>query len=503
MRFDEILQGVVTLSHGGDPGVEIRGVAYDSRRVEQGFLFVAVRGFQVDGHEFVSSAIERGAVAVVVEEEASVPPGVAWALVRDGREALALLAARFYGEPAQKLTMVGVTGTNGKTTTTCLIAAVLEAAGKKTGLLGTIHNRIGNRIIPGSHTTPESRDLQELLKEMVDEGVDACVMEVSSHALALSRVVGCEFDLALFTNLTQDHLDLHHTMENYLAAKLKLFRELQNPGAKGRVKLALINTDDPAAGSFIAAAQEAGARICTYGIDSAADVRAKGIDVNSRGASFDIDSPFGSCRLELSLTGRFNVYNSLSAFAAAGLLEVPVPVIKEALEQIKEVPGRFTSLDEGQDFTVIVDYAHTPDGLENTLSTARRLTDGRVITVYGCGGDRDRDKRPQMGKIAAQYSDFQIVTADNPRSEDQKAIAEDIMTGVRQMVGEEYYLVEPDRRKAIYLAVNMARPGDLVMIAGKGHEDYQIVGKVKHHFDDAEVAREALRNHKLQITNHK
>ena len=493
MRFSELLQEIQVVNTGGDLQAELLGIAYDSRQVKPGFLFVAIKGFNTDGHRYLWQAVKQGAVAVVIERQTDLPDGVAWAQVADGRQALALLSARFYDNPSQKLQLVGITGTNGKTTIANLIAAVCETADKKVGLLGTIHNRIGGRIIQGSHTTPESKDLQGLFQEMVDAGTDTCVMEVSSHALALHRVTGCEFDLAVFTNLTRDHLDLHGTPENYLAAKLKLFQELKTPGGKGNLKRAVINADDRQSASFIEAVQSAGGMAVTYGIKKTADVYADRIVVKSKGVRFTVRGNLGVCRLRLHLTGRFNVYNALAAFTAGVLMGIPIEVIKEALEGVPGVHGRFATVNAGQDFTVVVDYAHTPDGLENTLQTARQLTNKRLITVYGCGGDRDRGKRPIMGQIAAKYSDFQVITSDNPRSEDQCDITNDILEGVRRIAKPEAYLVEEDRRRAIGLAINMAQTGDVVVIAGKGHEDYQLIGGETLPFDDTVEATEAIR----------
>ncbi|MDF9408637.1 UDP-N-acetylmuramoyl-L-alanyl-D-glutamate--2,6-diaminopimelate ligase [Pelotomaculum isophthalicicum JI] len=497
MLLRELLEAVDIRAAGGNHDVRLKGITYDSRKVRPGFLFVSIKGFKSDGHDYVGQAIKRGAVAVVMERELELPPDIAWAVVQDTRHALALLSARFFGDPSKQLKMIGVTGTNGKTTTTSLISSILSSSGEKVGLIGTVHNRIGARIIPVSHTTPESTDLQELLGKMIVEGVGACVMEVSSHALALNRVDGCEFDMAVFTNLTQDHLDFHQSMEDYLEAKLKLFKSLNLPGDKGIIKCAVINADDPAAERF---AQAAGGLIYTFGVKNTADVYATEINVNARGVSFNIGGKLGSCQLNLHLTGLFNVYNALGAFTAAAALGVPQEIIKDALENVQGVPGRFEQVDAGQDFTVIVDYAHTPDGLENILKTARQLTRGRLITVYGCGGDRDRGKRPMMGSIAAKYSDFQIITSDNPRTENPAIIIQGIIEGVLPLVQKENYLVEQDRRKAIGLAISMARKDDVVIIAGKGHEDYQIIGTEKFPFDDrreAVLAIKELRGDKM------
>ncbi|MEW5899316.1 MAG: UDP-N-acetylmuramoyl-L-alanyl-D-glutamate--2,6-diaminopimelate ligase, partial [Bacillota bacterium] len=383
MLFGELIEPVEVRAQGGDLDTPIGGMTYDSRSVEPGFLFVAVKGFQTDGHLYIEQAVAGGAVAVVVQEKLVLPAGIAWVLVPDTRLALAQLSARFYGNPSARLKLVGVTGTNGKTTTTHLIAAVCRAAGLKTGLIGTVHNRIGERILPVQHTTPESLELQKLLAEMAEEGVDIAVMEVSSHALELKRVVGCEYDVAVFTNITQDHLDFHADMESYLAAKLKLFAGLAYPGRKTGPKYAVVNADDPAAKTVISAA---GRQVYTYGVNRPADVRAKNVRITAGGASFDVDGRWGSYHLALKLTGLFNVYNALAAFTAGVAAGIPPAVVKEALEKVDGVPGRFELVNAGQDFAVVVDYAHTPDGLENVLKTARRITGDRLITVFGCGG---------------------------------------------------------------------------------------------------------------------
>ncbi|TEB05834.1 UDP-N-acetylmuramoyl-L-alanyl-D-glutamate--L-lysine ligase [Pelotomaculum schinkii] len=489
MLFQELLKSVEVHAADGPQNTVLTGITYDSRKVEPGFLFVAVQGFKHDGAEYIPQAVEKGAVAVVAQKAVTVPPNVAWALVADSRQALALMSASFYGNPSTNMRMVGVTGTNGKTTTTNLIASVLDEAGRKTGLVGTIHNRIGARKLVVSHTTPESTDLQELLHEMATEQVSDCVMEVSSHALALHRVDGCEFDTAVFTNLTQDHLDFHPDMQSYLEAKQALFRKLAEPGAK-RGKCAVVNADDAYAGSIIEAA--AGVEVYTYGIKTSADVRAEDIDVSARGVSFTVTGKWGRCPLDLRITGLFNVYNTLAAFTACAAMGIPVEVIKKALEGMPGVPGRFELVDAGQDFAVIVDYAHTPDGLENVLKTAREITTGKLITVFGCGGDRDRTKRPLMGRIAAGYSDYMLVTSDNPRTEAPLDIIRDIEKGLEPVAENNSYTVEPDRRRAIQLAVRMAQKGDVVVIAGKGHEDYQIIGTQKYPFDDRSEAAAAL-----------
>lgn len=490
MLFQELLEAVEVCAAGEAANPVIKGITQDSRQVGPGFLFVAVKGFRSDGHEYVDQAIQRGAAAVVLERELQLPAGIAWARVADTRRALGPLAARFYGNPSTRMKLLGVTGTNGKTTTTNLIISVLNAAGLKAGLIGTIHNRIGERVLPVTHTTPEATDLQQLLARMAEEGVDACAMEVSSHALELHRVGGCEFDLAVFTNLTQDHLDFHRDMDDYLEAKLKLFTGLALPGAKKGPKYAVINADDSYGERF---REAAGGRVCTYGVRGPADVRAEDVTVSARGVNFTVRGKWGSYPLQLKLTGLFNVYNALAAFTATAALGVPGEVIKTALEAVSGVPGRFETVDAGQDFTIIVDYAHTPDGLENILITARQIARGRLITVFGCGGDRDRTKRPLMGGIAARYSDYTVLTSDNPRTEEPLQIIKEIETGLKA-AGKAEYTVEPDRRKAIRLAAGLARRGDVVVIAGKGHEDYQIIGTNRLPFDDRQEALEAIRN---------
>jgi len=387
--------------------------------------------------------------------------------------------------------MVGVTGTNGKTTTTNLIEEVFKEAGHKVGLIGTIMNKVGDRVLPVTNTTPESLDLQMLLKEMADEGVSHVVMEVSSHALELDRVAGVDYDYAVFTNITQDHLDFHDTMENYLAAKKKLFAGLDRHSAKPKPKYGIVNIDDRNAESIIEATT---GRVLTYGVAKECDIRASDINLRDNGASFYVSTPAEEFYLELRLTGLFNVYNALAAVSVGFAEGIKWDSIKKALESVKGVPGRMEKVDEGQDFSVFVDYAHTPDGLENIIRAARGFARGRVITVFGCGGDRDRKKRPIMGEISARLSDYTVLTSDNPRTEEPLFIISQIEEGVRRVIDRSKYSIIPDRREAIAYAVKMAGPGDVVLIAGKGHETYQIVGEQVLHFDDREVARELLKS---------
>lgn len=475
MLFNELLAGQQIKAGEGNRSIPLKGITYDSRQVEPGFLFVAVEGFKTDGHNFIEDAVAKGAAAVVVQKQVPIPNGVPWVQISDTRKGLALMAARFYGFPCKKIKVIGVTGTNGKTTTTHMVRMVYEAAGKKTGLIGTIHNMIGERVLPVKHTTPESVDLQKIMAKMVEERVEVVAMEVSSHALALHRVEGCRFDIAVFTNITQDHLDFHRDMNDYLAAKKKLFA-----GAE----ISVVNADDRYAQQII---EGSGGRVITYGVEKNADIIARDINVIPTGVSFTAIGPRGSARINLQLTGLFNVYNALAAFAVGTAAGLKPGEIKGALEKLEGVPGRFELINKGQDFAVIVDYAHTPDGLKNILSTAREFTGGRLITVFGCGGDRDRSKRPLMGKIGAEMSDVAVITSDNPRTEDPEKIIEEILEGVKEVEDAEYTVI-PDRRSAIRYAIELARAGDVVIIAGKGHETYQEVNGERFHFDDREEA---------------
>ena len=486
--FEEIREIIGGVQWGGDLNVQFKGIHYDSRKISKGDVFVAIPGFKTDGHRYIQQAVAAGASGIVLEREEFVPGDAPWILVKDARLALSRLAALVYDNPSSKLRLIGITGTNGKTTTTLLVEKILNSAGRKTGLIGTIENRIAGKPVETHLTTPDALELNQLLAQMADEGVETVVMEVSSHALALKRVANLEFDGGIFTNLTQDHLDFHLDVDDYLRSKAVLFTQL-GAGRKTGPKYAVINVDSPYSGDIISLSA---APIVTYGLENPADLRATDIRVSSRGTAFRLSGRGMECNLSLKLAGRFNVYNALAA-CAVGLMEnVPPEVIKAALEETTGVPGRFEPVNEGQDFGVIVDYAHTPDGLHNILKTAREITEGRVITVFGCGGDRDRTKRPLMGEAAALHSDFCIITSDNPRSEEPLAIIKDILPGV-QKYSSEYRIIE-NRREAINEAIRMAGKGDTVIIAGKGHEDYQLVGSDVLHFDDREEARAALRS---------
>ncbi len=461
------------------PPVVVAALAYDNRRVGPGTVFFCVRGFTRDGHDFAADAVARGAVALVVDHPLAL--GVPEVVVEDVRAAMAPAAARLHGDPTAALRTIGVTGTNGKTTTTYLVRALLEAAGERTGLLGTVTSIVGGIEHAVSRTTPEAIDLQATFAAMRDGGDSHCVMEVSSHALALGRADAIHWAAAIFTNLTQDHLDFHPTMEDYFSAKCRLFVE-------GRPQVAVVNIDDPYGARLAAQLRGVVPTLVTVAIDSAgADLRATAIESAFTGSSFTA----GGLRLHSPLPGRFNVMNVLGAVAAVRALGVDDAAIAAALPEAGRVPGRFEPVDEGQRFAVLVDYAHTPDSLENVLTAARPLTSGRLHCVFGCGGDRDRGKRPQMGEISARLADHTIVTSDNPRSEDPAAIVDEILAGIENRAATEAIV---DRHAAIERAVQLARPGDVVVIAGKGHEQGQEFEDGRRlPFDDVTVAREALR----------
>jgi UDP-N-acetylmuramoyl-L-alanyl-D-glutamate--2,6-diaminopimelate ligase len=493
MKLRELLADWPGVTVEGSREVEIAAVEHDSRTVVPGSLFVCIRGFRQDGHGFIAEAAARGAVAVVVEgDRATVgaPPGMTVVRVRDSRVALAVAANRFFDNPSGSLRMIGVTGTNGKTTTTYLAEAILGAAGRTVGLLGTIEYRCGAVTFPGERTTPESSDLHSLLRRMSALGAWAAVMEVSSHSLALHRVEGCEFDVGIFTNLTQDHLDFHGSMHTYAEAKARLFQMLGRDRRKAGEAAAVLNADDPWT-PFMAEATRA--RVIRYGISAEADLRVREMSLRLAGIRAVLESPWGALEIESALVGQHNLANILGAAGACLHLGVSRERVQEGVRNLRAVPGRFEKVEAGQPFGVVVDYAHTPDALERVLQFAREYATGRVITVFGCGGDRDRGKRPLMGEAAALLSDFVIVTSDNPRSEDPLAVIADIQAGVNTVsAGGKRHDTIADRREAITAALARAREGDLVVIAGKGHETYQILRDRTIPFDDRVVAREAL-----------
>jgi len=491
MKVNELSSCLAASQLFGDGDTEISDIQTDSRRVKPGDLFICLPGHTVDGHDYAPQAAAKGASAIVCERKLELDlPQI---IVDDCRFAMSVMSNAFFGSPSSRMRMIGVTGTNGKTTTTYLIERIMQDQEIKTGLIGTIQMRYDGQSFPMSGTTPESLELQRSLQDMASRGVQCCVMEVSSHALEQGRVKGTDFRTAIFTNLTQDHLDYHHTMEEYRAVKGLFFSRLGNvisPWKEER-KYAVLNADDKA--SIYFAAQTA-AEVITYGIDNEANIRASQIAITAKGTFFHVDTFRGEADISLRMVGKFNVYNALAAIAAALLEDIPLAEIKASLEAVAGVSGRVESVDEGQDYAVVVDYAHTPDGLENVLRTVCEFAEGKVITVFGCGGDRDRTKRPLMGKIAASYSDYVLVTSDNPRTEDPLLILQDIEAGLSEDgISPDRYELIADRREAIRKAVEMASPGDVVLIAGKGHETYQLIGGVVHDFDDRIVAKEVIR----------
>jgi UDP-N-acetylmuramoyl-L-alanyl-D-glutamate--2,6-diaminopimelate ligase len=476
MFLGELLKGIQHRFLSGDLHTEVDQITYDSRVKMQNGMFVAIEGFKLDGHLFIEKAIENGAKVIVVQKEIPYKgEGITIVCVEDTRKAMATLANHFYDNPSHKLDLVGVTGTNGKTSITYLLAEVLENQNYKTGLIGTIENRIGKEVLKSEHTTPESIDLQALFSKMAQRGVTHTLMEVSSHALQLHRVNESLFKIGIFTNLTQDHLDFHKTMEAYAKAKAKLFTMCE---------IGIVNIDSAYAQNIL---EESTCQIVTYGIDNKADYTAKDIHITASKTTYTLETSEGNFAVSIPIPGTFTVYNSLAVIAAARNLGVSMQSILDTLQEAKGVPGRVQSFESAKGYSAIVDYAHTPDGLENVLSAIRQFAKGDVITVFGCGGDRDKTKRPLMGKVAAMYSDQIIITSDNPRSEQPEAILDQIEEGIKP-TGKKYIKMV-DRKEAIVYALSHAKAEDVVLIAGKGHEDYQILKDRIIHFDDSEIVR--------------
>ena len=486
VSLESLLEGVEVRSRVPIREITIQQVTHDSRKVEPGALFVAIPGVTTDGRLFAKDAAAKGAIAVASEAPAPAdwPAEIPWVQVAEARKALAITAANFFGRPASALQLIGVTGTNGKTTTTSLIDSILRVSRVKTGLFGTIQYHTPNRTYPAPNTTPESVDLQNFFAEIRDAGGAYATMEASSHALALDRLWGCHFAAAVFTNLTRDHIDFHKNFESYFAAKRRLF---EGTGA-GAPDVGVINTDDEWGKRLTGLARET----LTYGLQNGADLKAKKFQLSFNGLNFAAQTPQGIIQVESPLVGRINVYNILAAIGAAIGLRISNEVIEAGIRNLHAVAGRFQRIDAGQPFLVVVDYAHTDDALQNLIRTARELiTKGRIITLFGCGGSRDRTKRPIMGETSGKLSDLTILTSDNPRQEDPLKIISDVVVGMQKSGGK--YLIEPDRAKAISLAIEEARPGDIVLLAGKGHEDYQVFTDHTIHLDDREEARRALR----------
>jgi UDP-N-acetylmuramoyl-L-alanyl-D-glutamate--2,6-diaminopimelate ligase len=506
MELMRLLEGVEIKKITGETRREIGGIAYHSRRVRKGFLFAAIRGMEVDGHQFIREAIERGAEAIVLEQKREIGSRT-MILVPNSRQALARISSNFYGNPSSLVKLIGITGTNGKTTTTYLLESILKKAGCAVGVIGTVNYRYGQMKAPAPNTTPESLDLQMILQEMVKEKITHVIMEVSSHGLDLDRVFGCEFDGVIFTNFTSDHLDYHKTLTQYFESKRKLFSELLTASPKKR-RFAVTNQDDPRGDEIVGGID---LPVIRYGLSPLSDISPDQVTSTFDGLSCRIRTPKGQLSVHSKLIGRFNLHNILAAIAAGMAMDLPLEILKEGVEGMEGVPGRFEKVENGKGIHVIVDYAHTHDALERVLFGLKDILEslprgnGRVITVFGCGGDRDRTKRPLMGEVAGRYSDLSILTSDNPRTEDPLAIMAEVERGLRSLPLEEWhrgnmgswrskkgYLKIPDRREAIQKAIQLAQPFDTVLIAGKGHEDYQIIGKKKIPFDDRVEARRAL-----------
>jgi UDP-N-acetylmuramoyl-L-alanyl-D-glutamate--2,6-diaminopimelate ligase len=501
MRLREFLALEQVEEAEGNLDQEVTGLAYDSRQVRPGEFFFAVPGEKVDGHDFIEQAVERGAAGVVVAHKARWPSGTTWIRTRDVRRTMGLWGATFYGQPGRRMKLVGVTGTNGKTTVTYLIESILAAAGLKPGVIGTISYRYDAHEVPSHHTTPESLELQALLAKMERDGVQAVAMEVSSHALVQERVRGIDFDVGVFTNLSRDHLDYHADMEEYFSAKSRLFTDYLKGSAKAR-KAAVLYGGDPKGRELLKEARRAGLETWSYGEDREWDIHPLNVQSDVAGLKGQLEIKGSHLDFYSPLIGAANLQNILGAVGVGISLGLPADAVAAGIQRLASVPGRLEKIENTRGISVLVDYAHTPDALEKVLSAVRPLAQSRVLTVFGCGGDRDRGKRPLMGQIAARLSALLFVTSDNPRTENPLRIVAEIVDGIQltelkklensNSTSERGYRVEIDRRSAIRMALRAARPGDLVLIAGKGHEDYQILGTKKIHFDDREVAREEL-----------
>jgi UDP-N-acetylmuramoyl-L-alanyl-D-glutamate--2,6-diaminopimelate ligase len=506
MKLRKLLEGVEVKKIAGDPLREVEGIAYHTKQIGKGFLFAAIRGLEVDGHQFIEEAVQRGAGAVVSEEEREVSDRTL-ILVPNSRQALAKISSNFYGNPSSRLKLIGITGTNGKTTTTYLLESIFRKAGFDVGVIGTINYRFGQKTTPAPNTTPESLDLQRILWEMVKEGTSHVIMEVSSHGLDLDRVFGCQFDGVVFTNLTSEHLDYHKTLQKYFESKKKLFSDYLVESRKKR-RFAVTNHDDPRGEKMV---EGIDLPVIRYGLSPSCDITADQVTSSFEGLSCRVRTPRGDLSIRSKLIGDFNVYNILAAVSVGIGMDVPLENLKEGVEGLEGVSGRFEKMENTRGLHIIVDYAHTHDALERVLLGLKGILEngtqnrGKMITVFGCGGDRDRTKRPLMGEVAGKYSDLAILTSDNPRTEDPLAILEEVEKGLESLPLKEWhpdeielwrskkgYLKVPDRREAIRMAIRLAQPSDTVLIAGKGHEDYQIVGKKRFPFDDRIEAQKAL-----------
>lgn len=476
MKLKELVEASNVVNFYGDSDTEITQVCANSANVEKGAAFVAIKGYKTDGHKYIADAVKKGASAIITEDYTDID--IPQVVCKNTRKSLAYAGAKFFGEPAKKFKLIGVTGTNGKTTTTYLVKSVLEFKGYKVGLIGTNQNMIGDKVIGTDRTTPESIDLHKIFRQMADENVDYVIMEISSHSLSLDRVYGLEFEVGAFTNLTQDHLDFHETMENYANAKSQLFK---------MCKIGLVNGDD----EYVDAVTDgATCKVVKYGMNKKHTLEAKNITYSQKGVLFDVETPFGKSQIRLNIPGKFSVYNALAAIGICQHVGIGIGDIAKALMITNGVVGRAEIVNIPAPYTVMIDYAHTPDGLENIINTVKGFAKGRVVTLFGCGGDRDKTKRPIMGKIAGELSDFCVVTSDNPRTEKPSAIIDDILEGIKD-TGADYAVVE-SRRDAIKYAMENAQENDVIILAGKGHETYQILNDGTIEFDERKIVREVF-----------
>ncbi|TCO79311.1 UDP-N-acetylmuramoyl-L-alanyl-D-glutamate--2,6-diaminopimelate ligase [Marinisporobacter balticus] len=487
MKLNELLKNIAIMDLVGEEAIDITGIAYDSRKVDENYLFACIIGLKTDGHEYIEQVIKKGAKALIVEK--NIPPikGITIIRVENSRKALALISANFFKHPTKNMHIIGVTGTNGKTTTTHLIKNILEKNSVHCGLIGTISHKILDKEYKANNTTPESLELQSLFKEMLGLNVNSCAMEVSSHSLDLDRVAGINYKIGVFTNLTRDHLDFHKNIENYKNAKAKLFYQTSLAN--------IINIDDQYGAEIANEVKNLDAKLITYGIEKKAEIYAKDITISPKGTEFTLVTPEFEGHIKISTPGMFSVYNALAAMAVSYVLGYNFEQIKKGIESIKGVLGRFEAVENTGKYTIIVDYSHTPDALENALDTIKEFVKGKIITVFGCGGDRDKTKRPMMGEIAGELSDFCIITSDNPRSEKPDEIIKDVEVGIKKTNCKYKMIV--DRKEAIREAIKISEPDDIILIAGKGHETYQIIGKKIIDFDDKKVSQEILREEML------
>lgn len=485
MKLNKLIFDLEVEAVKGKTDIEVNEIAYDSRKVNKGDVFVAIEGFKVDGHEFIGEAIEKGASTIIVQNDVEYESEIPLIKVKNARQALAKISSIFYNNPSEKFNLIGITGTNGKTSITYIMESIFQVGGKKTGIIGTIGSQVDDKHIETKNTTPESLELQQVFDQMLKSGVDNCVMEVSSHSLELSRVAYCNFEVGVFTNITKDHLDYHKTFENYFNAKKKLFYMTK--------RCNIVNIDDEHGKTLVDELSKINTPLLTYGVEHEADVYASDLQFKATGVSFKLHTPKGSIDVNMNIPGIFTVYNGLAAATCAYVYDISLNDIKKGLEQIKGVKGRFEVIPNKKDFTVIIDFAHTADALEKVLCVIDQFAEGRKIAVFGAGGDRDISRRAPMGEVAGKHCDLCIVTSDNPRTEDPQKIIDDIIEGVKKVNGN--YIAIVDRREAIEYAIKNSKPNDIILLAGKGHETYTIIGDKILPFDESEIVREALKNY--------